>query len=201
SETIIDINSTSTSLESDSLNTKTSQINIEQEQITTFYSVPPSPIQILDPRSAPVSPIIFSTPFNITTNHNTKQPSSSSYIPLYLQLDTSNNFSPKFSSIPISTQHSIPLSPLVLPTTYHTIDYNIETLYQLNIKQFSLYPQIDKATWSTFYTDNYNTKTQYTPIYPILTNFEETIQTSINNHFDLDSEQSFKEAFTVILNQ
>ncbi|CAG8816111.1 14225_t:CDS:2, partial [Gigaspora margarita] len=134
SETIIDIDSTSTPLESDNLNTETSQtihniststIEIKQDQTTTFYSVPPSPVQILDSRSAPVSPIIPLTLYNIsssppnillftsTANHwssvainrNIEQSSSSSYTLLYSQLDTSNNFSPKFSPIPISTQY------------------------------------------------------------------------------------------------
>ncbi|CAG8836168.1 29654_t:CDS:1, partial [Gigaspora margarita] len=264
SETIIDIDSTSTPLESDNLNTETSQTSIEvavttplpntsffsistltesskitiefggevhnistftiefeQEQTTTFYSVPPSSIQILDSRSAPVSPIIPPTPFKISStppntslltstadhwssvavNRNIEQSSSSSYTPLYPQLDTSNNFSSKFSSIPISTQYIAPLSPLVLPTTYHTTDYNIGTLYQANIEQSSLYPRIDKAIWNTFYPDNYNTKTQYTSIYPNISNTEETTQTPLNNQSDSDSKQSFGKAFTAILNQ
>ncbi|CAG8837180.1 30017_t:CDS:1, partial [Gigaspora margarita] len=46
----------------------TSTIDIEQEQTTTFYSVPPSPIQILDSKSAPVSSIIPSTLFNISSS-------------------------------------------------------------------------------------------------------------------------------------
>ncbi|CAG8819390.1 15162_t:CDS:2, partial [Gigaspora margarita] len=195
SETIIDIDSTSTPLESDNLNTETSQtihniststIEFEQEQTTTFYSVPPSPVQILDSRSAPVSPTIPLTLFNISStspnillltstadhwssvaiNCNIEQSSSSSYTPLYPQLDTSNNFSSKFSPIPISTQYSAPLT-----------------------------------TWNTFHTDNYNTKTQYTSIYPNISNTKETTQTPLNNQSDSDSEQSFGKAYTAILNQ
>ncbi|CAG8836921.1 45580_t:CDS:2, partial [Gigaspora margarita] len=230
SETIIDIGPTSTLFESDNLNTETSQtihniststIDIEQEQTTTFYSVPPSPIQILDSRSAPVSPIISPTLFNISSippnislltstadhwssvvvNRNIEQFSSSSYTPLYPQLDTSNSFSSKFSPIPISTQYIAPLSSLVLPTTYHTTDYNIGTLNQPNIEHSSLYPQIDEATWGTFHSDNYNTKTQYTSIYPNISDTEKTTQTSLNNQSDSDSEQSFGKAYTAILNQ
>ncbi|CAG8809772.1 39543_t:CDS:2, partial [Gigaspora margarita] len=117
SETIIDIDSTSTPLGSDKLNIETSQtiyniststIEFKQEQTTTFYSVPPSSVQILDSRSAPVSPIISLTLFNISStppnislltgatdhwssvavNHNIEQSSSSSYTLLYPQLDT-----------------------------------------------------------------------------------------------------------------
>ncbi|CAG8667977.1 35452_t:CDS:2 [Gigaspora margarita] len=159
-------------------NISTSTIDIKQKQTTTFYSVLPSLIQILDLRSAPVSPIIFPILFNISStppnislltstadhwsfvavNRNIEQFSSSSYTPLYPQLDTSNNFSPKFSPISISTQYIAPLSPLVLSTTYYTIDYNIETSYQPNIEQFSLYLQFDEATWDTFHIDNYNTE-------------------------------------------
>ncbi|CAG8847206.1 33369_t:CDS:2, partial [Gigaspora margarita] len=230
SETIIDIDSTSTPLESDNLNTKTSQtihniststIDIEQEQTTTFYFVLPSSIQILNSRSAPVSPIIPPTLFNISStpsnislltstadhwssvavNRNIEQSSLSSYTPLYLQLDTSNNFSPRFSSILISTQYIAPLSPLVLPTTYYTTDYNIGTSYQPNIKQSSLYPQFDRATWNTLYPDNYNTETQYTSIYPNISDTEETTQTPLNNQSDSDPKQSFRKAYTAILNQ
>ncbi|CAG8536012.1 14852_t:CDS:2 [Gigaspora margarita] len=99
-----------------------SSSNIKQEQTTTFYSVSPSSIQLLDPIFAPVSSIISPTLFNITT-------------------------------------------------------------------------------WDTFHTDNYNTETQYTPIYPTLTNFEKPTQTPINNQSDSDSEQSFGEAFTAILDR
>ncbi|CAG8527343.1 4709_t:CDS:2 [Gigaspora margarita] len=214
SKTIIDIDPTSTFLESNSLNTETSQTSIEfeQDQTTTFYSVPPSPIQILDSRSAPVSPIIPPTLFNtsstspnilllITVYRNIEQSSSSSYILLYSQLDTSNNFSSKFSSISISTQYIVPLSPLVLSTTYYTINYNIKTSYQPNIEQSLLYLQFDEATWNTFHTDNYNAKTQYTSIYSNITDLEETTQTPINNQSDSNSEQSFGKAYTAILNQ
>ncbi|CAG8804352.1 37529_t:CDS:2, partial [Gigaspora margarita] len=230
SETIIDIDFISTFLESDNLNTETSQtiyniststIEFEQDQTTTFYSVLPSPIQILDSRSAPVSPIIppilfniSSTPSNIslltsTTDHwssvainrNIEQSSSSSYTLLYPQLDTSNNFSPKISPISISTQYIVPLSPLVLPTTYHTTDYNIGTSYQTNIEQSSLYLRIDEATWDTFYPDNYNTETQYTSIYTNIFDTKKTTQTPINNQSDSDSEQSFGKTYTAILNQ
>ncbi|CAG8839544.1 25217_t:CDS:2, partial [Gigaspora margarita] len=188
SETIIDIDTTSTPLESDNLNTKTSQTSIEfeQKQTTTFYSIPPSPIQILDSRSAPVSLIIPLTFFNIsstlsnislltsTANHwssvavnrNIEQSSSSSYTLLYPQLDTSNNFSSKFSSISISTQHIVPLT-----------------------------------TWNIFHPDNYNTETQYTSIYSNISDTEKTTQTPLNNQSDLDSEQSFGKAYTIILNQ
>ncbi|CAG8834396.1 10444_t:CDS:2, partial [Gigaspora margarita] len=159
SETIIDIDSTSTPLESDNLNTETSQTSIEvaittplpntsffptstptksseitvefgsevyniststiefeQDQTTTFYSVPLSPIQILNSRSAPVSPIIpptffkiSSTPPNISLltstadywssvaiNHNIEQSSSSSYTLLYPQLDTNSDSEQSF---------------------------------------------------------------------------------------------------------
>ncbi|CAG8841119.1 36744_t:CDS:1, partial [Gigaspora margarita] len=175
-------------------NISTSTIEIEQDQTTTFYSVPPSPMQILDSRSATVSPIISPTLYNISStpsnislltstadhwssvavNRNIEQSSSSSYTLLYPQLDTSNNFSPKFSPIPISTQYIALLSPLVLPTTYHTTDYNIRTSYQPNIEHSSLYPQIDEATWDTFHPDNYNTETQYTSIYSNISDTEET---------------------------
>ncbi|CAG8814499.1 21674_t:CDS:1, partial [Gigaspora margarita] len=130
-------------------NISTSTIEFEQDPTTTFYSVLPSPIQILDSRYAPVSSIISLTLFNISStlpnislltstadhwffvaiNRNIEQSSSSSYTLLYPQLDTSNNFSSKFSPIPISTQYIVPLSPLVLPTTYYTTDYYIETSY------------------------------------------------------------------------
>ncbi|CAG8826534.1 41520_t:CDS:2, partial [Gigaspora margarita] len=196
SETIIDIDSTSTPLESNNLNTKTSQtiyniststIEIEQDQTTTFYSVSPSPVQILDSRSATVSPIIPPTLYNIsstppnislltTVNRNIEQSSSSSYTPLYPQLDT------------------------ILSTTY-TTDYNIETSYQPNIEQSLLYLQFDGATWDTLHPDNYNTETQYTSIYPNISDTEETTQTSLNNQLDSDSEQSFGKAYTAILNQ
>ncbi|CAG8849045.1 1217_t:CDS:2, partial [Gigaspora margarita] len=108
--------------------------------------------------SVPVSPIIPLTFFNINStpsnislltstadywssvavNCNIKQSSSSSYTPLYPQT--------RYYPIPISTQYIALLSPLVLPTTHYTIDYNIETSYQLNIKQSLLYLQFDEAT-------------------------------------------------------
>ncbi|CAG8842253.1 19270_t:CDS:2, partial [Gigaspora margarita] len=208
SETIINIDTTSTPFESNNLNIETSQTSIkieittplpntlffststptksseitvefggkvhnistftiefEQERTTTFYSVPPSPVQILNSRSAPSS---------VAVNRNIEQSSSSSYTPLYPQLDISNNFSSKFSPIPISTQYIALLSPLVLPTTYYTTDYNIGTSYQPNIEQSSLYPQFDEATWNTLHPDNYNTETQYISIYPNISDTEET---------------------------
>ncbi|CAG8822861.1 26380_t:CDS:2, partial [Gigaspora margarita] len=159
SETIININSTFSFFESNSLNTKTSQTStkFEQDQTTTFYSVLPSPIQILDSKSAPVSSIIPLTLFNISftppnillltsttdhwssvaINHDIEQSSSSSYTLLYPQLDTSNNFSSKISSIPILTQYIVPLT---------------------NIELSLLYPRFDEATWDIFYPDNYNTE-------------------------------------------
>ncbi|CAG8827531.1 18922_t:CDS:2, partial [Gigaspora margarita] len=173
SKTIIDIDSTSTPFESDSLNTETSQtihnisistIEFEQEQTTTFYSVLPSPIQILDSRSAPVSPIISPTLFNISStppnislltstadywssvavNCNIEQSSSSSYTPLYPQLDTSNNFSSKFSPIPISTQYSAPL-------TYTAILNQVRTLNNHTDNQdlFSNHPTSDEESNSS----------------------------------------------------
>ncbi|CAG8819225.1 24276_t:CDS:2, partial [Gigaspora margarita] len=75
-----------------------------------------------------------------------------------------------------------------------------QTSIEPNIEQFLLYPQIDETTWSTFYTDNYNTKTQYYSIYSDITDLEKTIQTSINNQSDSDFKQFFEKAFTTILN-
>ncbi|CAG8850503.1 20164_t:CDS:2, partial [Gigaspora margarita] len=119
SETIINIDSTSTPLKSDNLNTETLQT------MKLLLNLVMNPVQILDSRSAPVSPIIPPTLYNIsstppnislltsTTDHwssvavnrNIEQSSLSSYTPLYPQLDTSNNFPPRFSSIPILTQY------------------------------------------------------------------------------------------------
>ncbi|CAG8847246.1 41127_t:CDS:2, partial [Gigaspora margarita] len=221
SETIINIDSTFISLESDNLNTKTSQTSIEvaitttlsntlfsststesseitvefgdevhniststiefkQDQTTTFYFVPSSPIQSLNSRSAPVSPIIPPTLFNI----------SSTLPNISLLTSTADYWSSVasytyFNSIYCTTKF------FISSTTYHTIDYNIETLYQPNIEYSSLYPQFDEATWDTFYPDNYNTETQYTSIYSNISNTKKTTQTPLNNQSDSDSEQSF----------
>ncbi|CAG8811851.1 19433_t:CDS:2 [Gigaspora margarita] len=103
-ETIIDIDSTSSPLESDSLNTKISQTILLFLQL--FFNICSTPPNIS---------LLTSTAnywFSVAINRDIEQTSSSSYTLLYLQLDTSNNFSSKISPIPISTQNIALLSSL-----------------------------------------------------------------------------------------
>ncbi|CAG8845453.1 9648_t:CDS:2, partial [Gigaspora margarita] len=137
----------------------------EQDQTTTFYSVPPSPIQILDSRSAPFSPIIPPNLFNISST------------------------SPNISLLTSTAEH------------WSSVALNRNIEQSSSSSYISLYSQLDTTTQDTFHPDNYNTETQYTTIYPNISDTEETTQTPLNNQSDSDSKQSFGKAITMILNQ
>ncbi|CAG8645774.1 22598_t:CDS:2, partial [Gigaspora margarita] len=179
------------------------------------------PIQILDSRSALVSPIIPPTLFNISStppnislltstadhwssvavNRDIEQSSSSSSTLLYPQLDISNNFFPKFSSISILTQYIVPLSPLVLSTTYQLLIIILEFHIKQILNNSHYIHNLTKLFGIPFIQIINNTETQYTSIYPNISDTKETTQTLLNNQSDLDSEQSFEKVFTAILDQ
>ncbi|CAG8829697.1 32476_t:CDS:2, partial [Gigaspora margarita] len=166
SETIIDIDSTSTPLESDNLKTETSQtsIEIEQDQTTTFYSVPPSPVKILNSRSAPVSPIISQTLYNISStppnislltstadhwssvavNHNIVQSSSSSYTLLYPQLDTRSNSDFLNNQSNLDSEQSFGKAYTAILNQVQTLNNNID-----NQDLSSNYPTSDEESNSS----------------------------------------------------
>jgi len=237
SETIIEfageIHDISTStIEIEPENTTTFySVSPSPEQAIGDGSAPISPITPLALQNNSSSPDISS--LSGTTNpwsfapvdRDTEQSTSRQYTPLYPQLvETANNWdtdqinyipgaytTPTFSPALIQNPYTAPLSPLVLPTTYHTSDpidelvpssspvlrFHLDNT-QYRFEQTLLYPPTDEANWID---NNQDIETPYSPLYPDLTNTEEIAPRTVDNYSDTESTTSLGEYITSILNQ
>ncbi|CAG8827073.1 33363_t:CDS:2, partial [Gigaspora margarita] len=187
SETIIDINSTFTLLESNKLNTKTLQTSIEVAITTSLSNIsfsststPTESSKITIEFGGEIHYISIST-IDIEQEQTITFYSTKPYTNSGFKICTFYFTSPEISLLTSTADY------------WSSIAVNHNTEQSSSGSYTPLYLQLD--------TNNYNTKTQYTSIYPDITDPEETTQTPINNQSDSDSEQFFGKAFTAIFDQ